>query len=111
VLRLAISQMIAERAGQTFSLLILDEVFGSLDDVRRGNVIELLRKLNHRFEQVIVITHIDQVRDGLDRVLQVGFDEETGASTVSHGNVSASDGDSPMLLDFDGAETLVAELT
>jgi exonuclease SbcC len=111
VLRLAISQMIAERAGQTFSLLILDEVFGSLDDVRRGNVIELLRKLNHRFEQVIVITHIDQVRDDLDRVLQVGFDEETGASTVTQGAMSASDGDSPILLDFDGAEPLVAELT
>src|SRR5204862_6040533 len=29
VLRLAISQMIAERAGQSFSLLVLDEVFGS----------------------------------------------------------------------------------
>src|SRR5438552_6046704 len=34
VLRLAISQMIAERAGQNFSLLILDEVFGSLDEAR-----------------------------------------------------------------------------
>ena len=35
VLRLAISQMIAERAGQAFSLLVLDEVFGSLDETRR----------------------------------------------------------------------------
>ena len=42
VLRLAISQMIAERAGQSFSLLILDEVFGSLDESRRHNVVELL---------------------------------------------------------------------
>jgi len=85
VLRLAISQMIAERAGQAFSLLILDEVFGSLDDTRRGNVIELLRRLNDRFEQVIVITHIEQVREGLDRVLVVRFDEERGASTVTPG--------------------------
>jgi exonuclease SbcC len=85
VLRLAISQMIAERAGQAFSLLILDEVFGSLDDTRRGNVIELLRRLNDRFEQVIVITHIEQVREGMDRVLVVRFDEERGASTVTPG--------------------------
>ena len=85
VLRLAISQMIAERAGQAFSLLILDEVFGSLDDVRRGNVVELLRRLNDRFEQVIVITHIEQVREGLDRVLVVRFDEERGASIVTPG--------------------------
>ena len=85
VLRLAISQMIAERAGQAFSLLILDEVFGSLDDARRGNVVELLRRLNDRFEQVIVITHIEQVREGLDRVLMVRLDEERGASVVTPG--------------------------
>ncbi len=34
-LRLAISQMIAERAGQPLSLLVLDEIFGSLDEDRR----------------------------------------------------------------------------
>jgi exonuclease SbcC len=82
VLRLAISQMIAERAGQAFSLLILDEVFGSLDETRRANVVELLRHLHDRFEQVIVITHIEQVREGLDRVLLVRFDETRGCSVV-----------------------------
>jgi DNA repair protein SbcC/Rad50 len=88
VLRLAISQMIAERAGQAFSLLILDEVFGSLDEARRANVVELLRRLNDRFEQVIVITHIEQVREGLDRLLQVRFDEARGCSVVTAGGLS-----------------------
>ncbi|HRQ77410.1 MAG TPA: SbcC/MukB-like Walker B domain-containing protein, partial [Gemmatimonadaceae bacterium] len=83
VLRLAISQMIADRAGQAFSLLILDEVFGSLDDVRRANVVTLLRGLEDRFDQVIVITHIEGVRDGLDRVIQVAVDEESGAARVT----------------------------
>jgi exonuclease SbcC len=82
VLRLAISQMIADRAGQPFSLLILDEVFGSLDDSRRQNVVELLRRLHDRFEQVIVITHIESVRDGLDRVVSVQYDEDAGRSRV-----------------------------
>jgi exonuclease SbcC len=86
VLRLAISQMIAERAGQSFSLLILDEVFGSLDESRRTNVVELLRRLNDRFEQVILITHIENVREGLDRVIQVRFDEESGSSKVEQGD-------------------------
>ncbi len=82
VLRLAVSQMIADRAGQRFSLLVLDEVFGSLDDVRRQAVVSLLRSLDDRFEQVIVITHIDGVKDGLDRVISVGVDPRTGAATV-----------------------------
>jgi len=82
VLRLAISEMIAERAGQAFSLLVLDEIFGSLDESRRHNVVDLLRRLQDRFEQVILITHIESVREGLDHVVAVRYDEESGSSRV-----------------------------
>src|SRR6058998_1387537 len=82
VLRLAISQMIAERAGQPLSLLVLDEIFGSLDEARRLHVVGLLRRLADRFPQVILITHIEQVREGLDRVIRVDFDPARGASVV-----------------------------
>jgi DNA repair protein SbcC/Rad50 len=83
VLRLAISQMIAERAGQSFSLLVLDEIFGSLDESRRQSVVELLRRLHDRFEQVILITHIESVREGVDHVVAVRYDEERGSSVVT----------------------------
>ncbi|MDQ6886636.1 MAG: SMC family ATPase [Gemmatimonadota bacterium] len=99
VLRLAISQMIAERAGQPFSLLVLDEIFGSLDESRRANVVELLRGLQDRFEQVIVITHIESVREGLDHVITVRFDEERSCSVVEAGPGGAS-----------GTENVVAPL-
>src|SRR5206468_3371287 len=58
VLRLAISQMIAERAGQPLTLLVLDEIFGSLDESRPQHVVGLLRRLADRFPQVVLITHI-----------------------------------------------------
>ncbi len=82
VLRLAISQMIAERAGHPLNALILDEVFGGLDVERRDNVIQLLHGLTGRFEQVILITHIESIREGLDHVVRCSFDERTGASVV-----------------------------
>jgi exonuclease SbcC len=78
VLRLAISQMIAERAGHALSLLIFDEVFGSLDDQRRESVVRLLQRLQDRFEQVILITHVESIREGMDHVLRVTYDERTG---------------------------------
>ena len=81
-LRLAISQMIAERAGQPLSLLILDEIFGSLDEDRRTAVLDLLRSLADRFPQVILITHVDSVREGFDRVIRVGVDLARGVATV-----------------------------
>ena len=81
-LRLAISQMIAERAGQPLSLLVLDEIFGSLDEERRAAVMDLLRSLADRFPQVILITHIEAVREGFDRIIRV---ERDPARRVSRG--------------------------
>ena len=87
VLRIAISQMIAERAGQQLNVLFLDEVFGSLDLERRDNVVQLLHKLEDRFEQVVLITHIETIREGLDHTIRVTYDERTGASTVAEENL------------------------
>lgn len=91
-LRLAISQMIADRAGQPLSLLVLDEVFGSLDEEHRGAVVDLLRGLADRFPQVILITHIESLRDGLDRVLRVSFDAAAGTARVAEDAGETDDG-------------------
>lgn len=82
-LRLAISQMIADRANQSFSLLILDEVFGSLDESRRDNVVALLQNLKNRFEQIMLITHIEAIHEAVDNCLWVRFDERTKTSRLT----------------------------
>jgi DNA repair protein SbcC/Rad50 len=94
VLRLAVSQMIAERSGQPLTLLVLDEIFGSLDETRRLGVLSLLRALETRFPQVIVITHIESVRETADRVLRVRYDEASGAATVAEERASDERGGS-----------------
>ena len=91
VLRLSLSQMIAERAGYPLALLVLDEVFGSLDVARRDNVVQLLRRLEDRFEQVILITHIEGLRENLDQILYVSYDERTGASVVREESFAGTD--------------------
>lgn len=92
VLRLAISQMVAERAGQPLSLLVLDEIFGSLDEHRRHNVVALLRALADRFPQVVLITHIETVREGVDRVLRVALDARRGAAEVTEDGLLGGNG-------------------
>jgi exonuclease SbcC len=74
--------MIAERSGQTFSLLVLDEVFGSLDADKRFRVVGLLRRLLDRFEQIILLTHIEGTRDDMDHRIGVYLDDRTGNSVV-----------------------------
>jgi exonuclease SbcC len=91
-LRLAISQMIADRVGQPLSLLVLDEIFGSLDEEHRAAVLDLLRSLADRFPQVILITHIENIREGFDRVIRVDFDAQKGAAQVRDDVIGAPDG-------------------
>lgn len=90
-LRLAVSQMIADRAGQPLSLLVLDEIFGSLDDVRRNAVLDLLRGLADRFPQVILITHIESVRDGFDRLVRVEYDVTRQIAVVADDTLDGRD--------------------
>jgi exonuclease SbcC len=84
---------VAERAGQPLSLLVLDEIFGSLDERRRIGVVELLRGLADRFPQVVLITHIDSVKDTVDRVIRVELDARRGAALVREDEPMPGDAD------------------
>lgn len=81
-LRLALARLITERAGQPLSLLILDEVFGSLDTERRQNVLEVLRRLRDWFQQILVISHIEDINEAADHCLWVIHDERHRRSRI-----------------------------
>lgn len=94
--RLAVSQMIAERAGVDLGLLILDEVFGSLDDMRRESVVSLLHNLKGCFQQILLITHIEAIHDMVDQCIYVEYDPETSVSIVQE---RQSEGVQPFQMD------------
>lgn len=82
-LRLATSLMIAERSGHALQCVILDEPFGSLDAVRRRNVLELLtHRLRGLFEQVIVISHFEDVEQAVEHAVVLEYDDARATSTV-----------------------------
>jgi exonuclease SbcC len=82
-LRLALAELIQRRNGMPLTLLILDEVFGGLDEDRRMNVMERLTALKGKFEQILVISHIEEINQIADRCLFVRRNPETRASTVN----------------------------
>jgi exonuclease SbcC len=81
-LRLALARLITERAGQPLSLLILDEVFASLDAERRQSVMELLNNLRTWFDQILVISHFEEINEAADRCLRVRRNPLTRASEI-----------------------------
>lgn len=70
-LRLAISRVLADRSGNDMNFLVLDEIFGSQDQVRKRAIMETLNRLERRFHQIILITHIDDTKDMMSNVVTV----------------------------------------
>ena len=56
-LRVAISEHIHFQSGGSVGLLVLDEVFGPLDEDRKARMLLALERLRGRFRQVLVVTH------------------------------------------------------
>jgi len=82
-LRLAISQVIAESAGTTgLNMIILDEIFGSQDAYRKRNIISVLRELQNQYQQIFLITHVDEMKDQMGFVLNVHADPEEDRSHI-----------------------------
>jgi exonuclease SbcC len=82
-LRLAISQVIAERSGDIdFQFIILDEIFGSQDQERKRNILDALSTLTRRFRQIFLITHVDEIKDAMEHVIVVKENED-GTSSAS----------------------------
>jgi len=85
-LRLAISGIIADRTGANpINILILDEIFGSLDPSRKRSVMAALSRLSGQFRQVFLITHIEDIKDMMNHIIRVQEleDGSSGAELVS----------------------------
>jgi len=74
-LRLAISEVITERSGGAFNFIILDEIFGSQDINRRQNIMKALNSLSSKFRQIFLITHIDDIKNYVENIINVNEDE------------------------------------
>ncbi|MEM2107000.1 MAG: SMC family ATPase [Candidatus Bathyarchaeia archaeon] len=72
-LRLGVSEVITKRSGYKgrVETLIVDEGFGPLDDEGRRATVEILQALRQRFKKIVVISHIDDVREAFESRLIV----------------------------------------
>ena len=83
-IRIAISKVLARRAGAQLQTLIIDEGFGSQDSAGRERLVEAINNIQHDFEKVIVITHVEELRDAFPVRIEVEKKEE-GSRLVVRG--------------------------
>lgn len=76
-LRIAVSQVVAERlGGAPINFIVLDEIFGSQDSERRTLILDALSRLATQFRQIFIITHIETVREVLPVLVDVEIVDE-----------------------------------
>ena len=70
-LRVAISEHVRLLSGGAVGLLVLDEVFGPLDEDRKARMLGALERLKSRFRQVLVVTHDETIKAELPHAIEV----------------------------------------
>lgn len=70
-IRLAISELLAHRAGARLQTLVIDEGFGSQDSQGRQQLIEAINRVRSQFAKILVISHLDELKDAFPNRLEV----------------------------------------
>jgi exonuclease SbcC len=70
-IRLALSEVLAQRAGARLQTLVIDEGFGSQDEAGRQRLIEAINMVRQDFAKILVITHVEQLKDAFPTRIEV----------------------------------------
>ena len=70
-IRIALSKLLSARSGAPLPILFIDEGFGSQDSFGQERLIEAIQSIQGEFEKIIVITHIDQMKEQFEDTIEV----------------------------------------
>ena len=70
-IRIALSRLLARRAGAPLPTLIIDEGFGTQDTAGIEKLKEAINSIQDDFEKILVITHVEELRDAFPARIDV----------------------------------------
>lgn len=70
-LRIALSMLLVRQAGASLPILIIDEGFGTQDSSAREKLVEAINSIQDDFEKIIVITHLEEMKDKFETLINV----------------------------------------
>jgi exonuclease SbcC len=69
--RIALSKLLARRAGAQLRALFIDEGFGTQDSAGRERLVAAIQSIQNDFDRILVITHLDELRDSFPARIEV----------------------------------------
>jgi exonuclease SbcC len=70
-IRIALSKLLARRAGAQLQMLVIDEGFGTQDAEGRERLVQAITSIQDDFERILVITHIEELKDAFPVRIEV----------------------------------------
>jgi exonuclease SbcC len=80
--RVALSKLLAHRAGASLQTLVIDEGFGTQDAQGRERLIEAINSIQDDFEMILAITHIQDMKDAFPVHIEVTKTAEGSVAVV-----------------------------
>jgi exonuclease SbcC len=81
-IRVALSKLLAHRAGASLQTLVIDEGFGTQDAHGRERLIEAINSIQDDFEMILAITHIQEMKDAFPVHIEVTKTAEGSVALV-----------------------------
>jgi exonuclease SbcC len=80
-IRIALSKLLARRAGAQLRTLIMDEGFGSQDAAGRQKLVDAIQSVQDDFAKILVITHVEELQDAFP--VRIHVEKTAEGSTFS----------------------------
>jgi exonuclease SbcC len=81
-IRIALSKLLARRAGAQLRMLVIDEGFGTQDAEGRDALIGALNSVRDDFDCILAITHIEELKDAFNVRIEVEKTPEGSEITI-----------------------------
>ena len=82
-IRIALSRLLAQRAGAPLPTLFLDEGFGTQDAAGREKIADTINSISSEFKLILVITHLEELKEMFPVRIEVVKSSEGSMVTVS----------------------------
>lgn len=70
-IRVALSRLLARRAGASLETLVIDEGFGTLDAQGRERFVEAITGVQQDFKRILVITHLEELKERFPAQIEI----------------------------------------
>ena len=81
-IRISMSKLLATRSGAPLPILFIDEGFGSQDSIGQERLIEVIQSISEDFEKIMVITHVDSMKENFNQQIEIAKTESGSTFTL-----------------------------